>query len=522
MISPGDSGANLLELRNVNKVFGDRPVLKSIGMHLAQGSIHGLVGNNGAGKSTLVKIVTGTYSAASGSHVSINGRVAEQGFNEHTAREYGVRVVHQEAPLIDSFTVSEMVAVLSGYPTRLGFVNWRELKRTTRRLLARFDIKVEPDARAAYLSAAERALVTLAIALADIKEGGLPPLVILDEATASVPTEDARTYLEAVRAIAASGGAVLMISHRLNEVVEYCDAVTVLNDGTVIHEGTTEGLSAQRISELMANVADEKPDGIPRLASRSLPGSWGFGAFKSAQQSHSRTDLLKVSDLCGPLVKGVTFSIKAGEVVGLSGLFGSGVSQVARLIAGVETATRGTVELNGRHAFAPGSVHQALRAGIVYLSDNKAREGGISSLSLRENLVLPTVNRYWGKGSQERARVAEAFSLLEIRPPVPELPFGLLSGGNQQKVLLAKLLLTCPRLIVLDDPTVGVDPQSREILFSVLREFVQDRRAALVTSSEPDQLARVCDRVLIIGDGRVVRELRGPEVSAAEIALASA
>jgi ribose transport system ATP-binding protein len=141
---------------------------------------------------------------------------------------------------------------------------------------------------------------------------------------------------------------------------------------------------------------------------------------------------------------------------------------------------------------------------------------------MQENLMLPTVGRYWGKRARERARVEEAISLLEIRPQHPELPYGLLSGGNQQKVLFAKLLLTCPRLVILDDPTVGVDPQSREIIFTVLREVVQDGRAALVTSSEPDQLARACDRVLIISDGRVTSELVGPGISAAEIALASA
>ena len=513
----------LLDLREVSKSFGGREVLRRVSARLAAGGIHGIVGNNGAGKSTLIKLITGTYSASPGSHIEINGRVAQAGYNERTARDFGVRVVHQEAPLIDSFTVSEMVAVLVGYPTSYGLVNWRKLRRFTKRVLERFDIKVSPDARAAFLSAAERALVSLAIALADLDEEGRPPLLILDEATASVPAEEARTYLDAVRLVAAKGGLVLMITHRLPEIIAYCDSATVLSDGAVVYQGTTTGMTVQKLGELMAQTSSTRREGDVKVLSRALPDSWGFDSVDTREPAVAAAPaLVKVSDLHGPLVKGVSFSIAPGEVVGLSGLFGGGVSQVARLVGGVEAITHGNVEIDGRRAFGPGRVDQALRSGIVYLSANRAREGGVTTLSLQENLMLPTVGLYWGKRARERARVEEAISLLEIRPREPDLPFGLLSGGNQQKVLLAKLLLTCPRLIILDDPTVGVDPQSREVIFTVLRQVVQGGRAALVTSSEPDQLARECDRVLIISDGRVTGELVGPSISAAAIALASA
>jgi ribose transport system ATP-binding protein len=208
----------------------------------------------------------------------------------------------------------------------------------------------------------------------------------------------------------------------------------------------------------------------------------------------------------------------------MGGLFGSGASEVARIVAGVVPATRGSVQLHGDSALLDlrGRPYSALESGVAYLSSDRAHEGGIPTLSLQENTFLPTVRKYWGKRALERRRMTEALDLLTVRPPIPELSFGLLSGGNQQKVLLAKLLLTSPRLLVLDDPTVGVDPQSREAIFAVIQEVVRTGRGALVVSSEPDQLARICDRILIIANGTIVDELVGEEVENAEVAIGGA
>jgi ABC-type sugar transport system ATPase subunit len=517
---PGKPADYLLELHNVTKSFSGRQVLRGIDMRIPRGVVHGLVGNNGAGKSTLVKIITGTYSASSSSSISINGRLVASGFDEHTAQSLGVRVVHQEAPLIDSFTVAEMVAVLHGYPTRLGAVRWRQLKRETQQLLDNFHIRVEPTTRAAFLSAAERALVTLGIALVDTGgDEGAASLVILDEATASVPSEEAKQFLNAVRGVAESGRAVLMVSHRLHEIADYCDSVTVLNDGLVVYDGPMSGMSVRELGERMAAPAPEELTASAQSVTKSLPESWGF---ESSGPAPAAAPVLSVSDLQGSQVRGVTFSIGPGEIVGMSGLFGSGVSEIARLVSGIDAATHGAIELDGAHALTTrGRPHEALQAGVAYLSSDRAHEGGISTLSMQENVILPTVSRYWGKIANERKRVAEALSLFDIRPRRPELPFGVLSGGNQQKSLLAKILLTHPRLVVLDDPTVGVDPQSREIIFAVLREFVSSGRGALVASSEPDQLAKICDRVLVIDRGRIVREFVGAQITATDIALAS-
>jgi ribose transport system ATP-binding protein len=416
-----------------------------------------------------------------------------------------------------------MVAILQGYPTRFGAIRWRQLRRKTQSLLDRFDIKVDPEARAAFLSAAERALVTLAIALGDTGEAAIAPMVVLDEATASVPAEDAKLYLDAVRAAAQQGGGVLMVSHRLQEIIDYCDSVTVLSDGRVVYDGTISGLSVRELSEYMARDVGGERASRARFATRSLPASWGFEQSDSGAADAQSPPVLRVVDLRGPMVRGVSLTVRSGEIVGLSGLFGSGVSEVGRLIAGIETTTDGIIQLDGNEPLVlRGRVHKALNSGIAYLSSDRAHEGGIATLSMQENALLPTVSRYWGKKVVERMRIAEAISLLDVRPRDPLAPFGLLSGGNQQKILVAKILLTCPRLVVLDDPTVGVDPHSREIIFAVLREVVESGRGALISSSEPDQLARICDRVLIIDRGRITRELAGNQVTATNIMLASA
>ena len=396
--APGQNA--LLLLQKVSKSFNARSVLSSVDLEVKAGRIHGLVGNNGAGKLTLVKIITGTYSASPGSSIAIGGHAVGAGSNEQLARQLGIRVVHQEAPLIDTFTVAEMVAILQGYPTRFGRIRWRQLKRETRRLLDRFDIPVDPDARSAFLRAAERALVTLAIALNDIGQAGTAPMLILDEATASVPAEDAKGYLDAVRGVADGGGGVLMVSHRLQEIIDYCDAVTVLSDGRVVYDGTTSGLTVRELSEYMVgDVSNERTSGRS-FGTRTLPASWGFEQPEGSAFGAVHPPVLRADDLRGPNVRGVSLTVESGEIVGLSGLFGSGVSEISRLIAGVETATGGVIHVDGHEPLAlRGRVHRALNSGIAYLSSDRAHEGGIATLSMQENAFLPTVSRYCGQKS---------------------------------------------------------------------------------------------------------------------------
>jgi ribose transport system ATP-binding protein len=511
-----------LTLENVSKVFSGLSVLRNVNLTVNAGEIHGLVGNNGAGKSTLVKIATGTYTPSAGAKLLINGRQIDQGRgrSSYMAQDLGLRVVHQEAPLIDSFTVAETVGIFRRYPTRLGAIRWKQLRSETDSLLQRFALQVDTDARAAFLSAAERALVTLAIALADWDTDGFKPMLILDEATASVPTEEVGVYLNAVRTVADSGGGVLMVSHRLHEIIEYCQNLTVLSDGQVVYQGPTVGLSINRLIEYMRGSRETKQSPVARQRPVSLPKTWGFEG--DCTKTDVTAPLMTVTNLQGPLVRDVSFSIAHGEIVGMIGLFGSGVSQIARLVAGVDSATGGGIQLGQDPPLQlRGKPHRALASGITYLSADRAHEGGIKTLTMQENAILPTVSRYWGRRRTERSRMAEALSLFDIRPRRPDLPFGLLSGGNQQKVLMAKILLSSPQVVVLDDPTVGVDPQSREAIFSVLKDFVGTGRGALVSSSEPDQLAKICDRVLVIVKGRIAQQLSGDEISADKLLLAS-
>lgn len=512
----------VLRVGQASMSFSRRRVLNAVDLVVGSGSVHGLVGNNGAGKSTLVKIISGIYTPEAGSRIEIKGAQVPQPFDAHIAHALGLRVVHQEAPLLDTFTVAEMVGIFHGYPTKFGRIRWGALHRETEYLLERFSIPIKPDARTALLSAGERALVALAVALADVEDTAFSPMLILDEATASVPAREAVPYLDTVRRVASLGGGILMVSHRLQEIVDYCDQITILSDGNVVYRGPTADVTPRILTEYMNGSEDSAGRSI-QAAPAKLPATWGFGGAVSPQ-AENPVPLLKADDIWGEVARGISFSVAPGEIVGMGGLFGSGASEVARIVAGVVPATRGSVQLEGDSAPLDlrGRPYAALESGVAYLSSDRAHEGGIPTLSLQENTFLPTVREYWAKRALERRRMTEALDLLTVRPPIPGLSFGLLSGGNQQKVLLAKLLLTSPRLLVLDDPTVGVDSQSREAIFAVIQEVVRTGRGALVVSSEPDQLARICDRILVIANGTIVNELVGEEVENAEVAIAGA
>jgi ribose transport system ATP-binding protein len=231
---------------------------------------------------------------------------------------------------------------------------------------------------------------------------------------------------------------------------------------------------------------------------------------------------MTVNGLTGRVLTDVSMTVEHGEIVGVTGLLGSGASELARLIGGVEPAAAGSLTVEGRSVSLAGSTREALRGRIAYLPADRRAEGGIHALSVAENIMMPEYGSYWGKRSQERAAIGRYIRLFDIRPADPAQSFGVLSGGNQQKVLLSKWLLTNPLLLVLDDPTVGLDPETRRIIFGVLRDMAMDGTGVLMVSSEPDQLALVCDRVLVVQRGRIAAEFSGSQLTAENVALASA
>jgi ribose transport system ATP-binding protein len=499
-------GQSPLVARGVVKAFANVAVLKGVDLAVAPGEIHALLGSNGSGKSTFVKLITGTYSADAGTEITLDGKVFGADLSPHDARAVGVRTVHQESPLIGQMTVAEHFGLDRGFPTGRGlWVRRRPLHRMAREALDRVGASIDPGTFAKDLLAAERAQVSLALAMTDIEPGH--GLLVLDEATALLPAPDAKPILERVAALAAEGVGVLMVTHRLREVTDYCHNVTVLRDGAVVHNGA---VSATNHDELVNAMVGRTADGalavhherIKRVLDQATP------------------PIVAVRELSGHGIEDVTFDVRPGEILGFAGIVGSGASEVGRMVTGADPADSGTIAIAGRDAPRRWTPRAAMDAGICFVPQDRHAEGGVLTLSLADNVSLPRYSHYWRRGAAEREDVEGVITELDVQPPIADKPFAEFSGGNQQKALLGKWLLLDPKVLVLDDPTYGVDPNAREVLLRAVAEVADRGAAVIVISTEPEQLARICDRVLVMRSGRVSAELTGDNINEVEISLA--
>jgi ribose transport system ATP-binding protein len=497
----------------VSKAFAGVKALDGVGITLENGEIHALLGANGSGKSTLAKVLTGVYQPEFGDIV-IGQRSVASIASPHQAAQLGIAVVHQEAPLIDTMTVAEGVALFRGYPTRAGKVTWRRLHEETASMLRSFDVPVDPHQLAGTLSPAERALVAMVIALDQVKMG--LELLILDEVTASLPENQAATFLDRVAAIARAGTAILMVTHRLAELQGRADRVTVLRDGRVVHAGRAGEVDHRTLIGLM--VGDKMQPHLPSTTS-------GVGSVARLWAATGRPDarhvvpagrslgvdaaevVLQARNLAGHFMKDVSFDVRRGEIVGVAGLIESGVSELPKILGGMASRVSGALTVKGKALPISASPRDLIEAGVMLLPVDRLRSGGIASLSLTENALLPALSRYWHAARREERVMKQLIKELDVRPPRSTALFGQLSGGNQQKLLLAKWLLLRPAVLVLEDPTSGVDPNAREKMFAILRDAAQEGVSILFFSTEPEQLADMCSRILILRDGIVVKEL---------------
>lgn len=496
-----------IEVRGVNKSFAGRPVLTDVNVDLLPGEVHALVGANGAGKSTLVKLLSGNLAPDAGI-ISIKGQPFSGMASPLQATELGIRVVHQETPLFDTLSVAESVGLFRGYPIGFaGRVRWRTLQRRARAMLEGFGIAISPRTLGGRLSAAERALVSVAMVLGDV-DPSTTSLLILDEASAAVPKQDAEQFLMLVRKLAEAGTPVLMVTHRLGEVEAVADRVTVLSDGRVVYQGVPP--SRDRLVTLITGSEFEPQSGASERA--------GNSGVPSPRQ-RTNVAALSVTGLVGGTLKGLDFTLGQGECIGFVGPPDSGIEDLPLALIGAIDRGDGRFMIDGVAVRYPEGPGAALRAGVALVPRDRAHQGGIGSLSMTENLLLPVTQRYWHRPGRARAVVAAMIQELDIRPPVPNILLRELSGGNQQKVIVGKWLNCRPRVLILDDPTVGVDPGARRRLFDVLAQRARDEDLAVILmTSEPEQLVEHCDRVLAMGDGRIVQELKGRDINYVEVA----
>jgi monosaccharide-transporting ATPase len=480
---------------NVWKSYGAAPVLRDVSLSVRAGEVHGLCGQNGAGKTTLIKIMTGVERADLG-HLEVSGVKVELRSAAH-ARHLGISVVHQEPSLADQVSVAENLFAGSLPMYRGLLVDWSATWRQAHSMLAEIGIEdVDVRAPVGELSIAERSLVALARAVSVGRK-----LIILDEPTSSLDPSESARVLEVLTLLASQGKGVLYVSHRLSEIVKVCDRVTVLRDGIVA--GTHDSREVTRAS-LVAEMI-----GAPAARVRTTE------QFVDAAATGGQEAVLDVVGLAGPGFDGVSLQVFPGEIVGLAGLVGAGRSEFAQTVVGLRRRFAGKVFVDGKEvSFTCPS--RAIERGIVYVPEDRERSGIFPDLSVAANITISQLSRisrrFFLLLGRERELGEQVASDVQLRPPAVGQLARQFSGGNQQKILLGRSLAMNARLLIIDEPSRGVDVGARAEILSILQRAAGQQRAILVISSEFEELVELCTRVLVMYRGRLVREIAGVDM----------
>ncbi len=480
-----------LSIRRVAKSFAGSPALSGVSLDLAAGETHALMGENGAGKSTLIKILAGVLSPDT-LELTVNGTPLPLN-SPADAHAAGFRFIHQELNIVPQLSVAENISLGLPYPRRFGLaVNWPALRRRADQALARLGVThIDPRHQAARLSTGDQMLMKIAGALvAEDDDTAATHLYVLDEPTAALTGEESEKLFHVIAELKAAGAAILYVSHRINEVMDICDRITVLRDGrNVITAATAEVTKQQVISAMTGrDVADAYP-----------PRTGAFG-----------TDLVCQADrAASPTVSGLNFKLHAGEILGIAGLANAGQSDVLRLIMGLAPVTAGQLRLAGQPA--PKAPSDAWSRGIAYVPRERRREGLMLRRSVRDNTVLPHLTRLsrFAGAVDRRAETSHAAATgrtVSLKSRGLAQPVYQLSGGNQQKVVFARTLMDAeadaetPVLLLLDEPTRGVDIGAKFDIYTLIRRFSDNGCAVILTSSDLPEMLGMCDRLLIMRD----------------------
>lgn len=500
-------------LRSVGiaKTFGETRALKGIDMTVERGEIRGLAGGNGSGKSTFIKILAGFHLPDPGGMLELNGTPVRFPVQDNVHREMGVSFVHQDLGLIPSLSVIDNFLLGTARPISRWHIPWRSERNRLRGLLARYDIDVSLSARVEQLRPVDRARLAIVRAADRLAATRRPSLLVLDEPTTLLPSENVAEVTALMRSLAADGCGIIFVTHHIDELVEVCRSVTVLRDGEVVGtlRDTTE-VNRKAIVSLMlgdeAGMVDKGRDASDR----------------TAQVSSARL-CLEVREAVGREVREINLKVYAGEVVGLTGLVGSGYEELLRLLVGDKRARGGTVAWNGGSSIpiAKMTPTRALDHGSVFVPSDRIGEGAVAALSVMDNVCLPTINQSWSRWYLNRSKMKsvaqEVLERFDVRPADPRVRMGALSGGNQQKAILGKWMQTGPKLVLLAEPSQGVDIGARERIGAEVRSAARDGMAFVIASSDYEFLELCCDRVVVVDDGRSGVVLSGGEITGERI-----
>jgi ABC-type sugar transport system ATPase subunit len=506
-----DQAPTALAIRRLSKTFLGQRALTEVDFDLRAGEVHALLGENGSGKSTLIKCLAGYHTPDPGAEFEIAGAPLAIPYRPAQATEQGMVFVHQDLGLIPNLSVAENFAIARSFDAGLlGRIPWKAIQARAVEELKALGHDIDPTIAVGRLSIAEQTIVAIARALASAAEGAR--VLVLDEPTAALP--DARRQVDdasrnevellfdAIRRVVSAGVGVIYVSHKLNEILDLADRATILRDGRKVQTVEVPGMSE---GDLVRAIVGHDVAAVSRVDADARP---------------DRERLLTVSGLSGRKLRDVSFAVDRGEVVGIAGMLGSGRSELGRLLFGAQKPTSGQVELRG------GVVHydsprDAVRLGVALIPEDRRKHGGFLDLPVSQNLTLPSIRQHFRGGRimarEERERVRRLIGDFHINPPVPSRKFRVLSGGNQQKVVVAKWLSMSPDLVIFDEPVQGVDVGARAEIYDLVNHAAAGGAGVLLISSELDQMIQLCSRILVLRDGRLIADVAASSLDRHEL-----
>lgn len=494
----------LVQTRSISKEFGGVRVLNDIHFNILPGEIHGLLGENGAGKSTLAKIIAGIHQPTTG-HIEVNGAQAEIG-SPGEAAEIGIALIHQEPQSFPDLTVAENIFI-GRQPTRNGFgrifraVNWRQMETEASQLMTQLGLSIDPSSKMRGLSIADQQMVDMASALSQSAR-----VLLMDEPTASLTPSEVQRLFKIMRSLRDEGAGIVFVSHRLEEVFEICDRITVLRDGEYVGERQTE---------------ESNPDEIINM----MVGRSVTILFEKAADHEIGQKVLEVAGLTRrKKFTNISFDLRAGEIVGMAGLVGAGRTDVGKALFGIQAIDAGQIKIN-EEAVQINSPREALTHGMVYVPEDRQAHGLLMPMSVAQNGTISILQRImsggWLNDQTERDAMAEYVDKLSINLRHVDQTVRELSGGNQQKVVLSKWLMTEPKIMILDEPTRGIDVGAKAEIHRLMGELTWRGIAILMISSELPEVLALSDRIVVMREGQITAEFERERATAEKVIAAA-
>lgn len=482
----------LLEMQGITKTYPGVKALKGVNLTIGEGEVHALVGENGAGKSTLMKVLAGAEHRDSG-EIKVNGNPVTIE-SPHHAQELGISIIYQEFNLVPQLGAAENI-FLGREPSFCGFINYRKEYADARAILDSLGVELDVNQPVSTLSIAQQQMIEIAKALSVQSK-----IIAMDEPSATLTDHELKNLFRLIGTLKKQGVSVIYISHRLEEIFEICDKLTVMRDGEWIATENVSDMNRERIIEMMVGrkITDEYPKEV------FSPGN----------------ELLKVEHLTGGIVRDVSFSVHQGEIVALTGLVGAGRTETARMIFGADPTQSGTLHLEGKKVKFR-TPRQAIDAGVCLLTEDRKHQGLVLGMKIRENVTLPTLKDFcrmiFTLKGKERATTQKSIEELHIKAPSTETEARNLSGGNQQKVVLAKWLLANSKIFIFDEPTRGIDVGAKREIYLLMNELLRNGAGIIMISSELPEVLGMADRVLAMSGGRLAGELAREEATQEKI-----